>query len=136
MNQYNIIPFNILQTLEACINCTQYRVCDNYEHYLNVCTNFKRYLSMKELKPKVMKPEEKMAIYINTEYLSSNNEIYIECANTEACNFIENNAYLYGRLHVWQKKEIMKCNIPVYNLKISKVFDANEVVNYLLSYNK
>ena len=140
MDQYNMIPFyssvDILQNLKSCISCTRYGFCNNYEHYLDVCTNFKHYITMKGLESKKMKPKAKKSIYIDTKNLSCNSEIYIECADDEACKFIEDNAYLYGKLIIWQRKKIKTNNIQVYNLRISKVFDVNEVIDYLLSYNE
>ena len=138
MDQYNMIPFysniDILQNHKSCISCTRYISCNNYDHYLDVCTNFKHYITMKGLESKTMKPKPKVkkSIYIDTKNLSYNNEIHIECANDEACEFIEDNAYLYGKLIIWQRKETKTNNIQIYNLRISKVFGTNEVINYLL----
>lgn len=128
---------NILKNFKVCISCINYRKCAKYKHYLGVCDDYKHFQTHEILTSKKMKPEPKMKklIYIDSESTKYTNAIYIECGNDEVCKFIENNACKYGDLTIWQKKT-KNNNIPIYHLKISKLFNTNEVITYLLSYNE
>lgn len=131
VNNFYTKLFNMLsQDLKACITCDKYNTCEKTSDYLGYCNNYNYYLYNKK---SIQKPKLVRLVY--AERLSNTRIIEIECTGKSTIEFITKKVAKYG--HLQQKKSSVDyCDIRYYTVTVSNLYHVDDVLRYILAYNK